>query len=140
MARRADVEPTRVPKLEIVVVDDNEDGRETLQVLLETDGHRVATAEDGRRAVDLILMARPDVALVDIGLPEIDGYEVARRVCAQAQVKPFLIAMTGYGQPEDRRRAIDAGFDRHLVKPVQPETLRRLLAELARRRGDQAVG
>ena len=135
-----EIEKAVVPQLEIVVVDDNEDGRETLQVLLESQGHRVATAEDGRRGIDLILMARPDVALVDIGLPELDGYEVARRVSAEADVKPFLVAMTGYGQPEDRRRALDAGFDRHLVKPVRPETLNRLLAELARRRSAQAVG
>jgi signal transduction histidine kinase/CheY-like chemotaxis protein len=139
-ARAVRAEKQAAPKLEIVVVDDNDDGRETLQVLLESEGHRVVTAQDGRRAVDLILMARPDVALVDIGLPELDGYEVARRVCAEADIKPFLIAMTGYGQPEDRRRALDAGFDRHLVKPVQPETLQRLLAELARRRSNQAVG
>jgi signal transduction histidine kinase/CheY-like chemotaxis protein len=123
------------PSLQMVVIDDNEDGRDTLQALLESTGHRVATAADGRRGVDLILMARPDVAIVDIGLPELDGYEVARRIRAEVNgTRPYLIAMTGYGQPEDRRRAFEAGFDRHLVKPVQPEMLQKLLAELSRQR------
>jgi signal transduction histidine kinase/ActR/RegA family two-component response regulator len=130
---RADEPAPTVPPLQIVVVDDNEDGRETVQALLEMAGHRVATAADGRRGLDLILMAQPDVALVDIGLPELDGYEVARRVCQQSNgERPHLIAMTGYGQPEDRHRALEAGFDRHLVKPVRPESLHRLLGQLVR--------
>ena len=113
----------------ILLVEDNADGREALRSLLELLGHHVEVAEDGHRGVELAFTARPEVGLVDIGLPGIDGYEVARRVRAEPGGRDILlVALTGYGQPEDERRALEAGFDAHLVKPVDPDVLERLLA------------
>jgi CheY-like chemotaxis protein len=118
------------PSLHVLVVEDNADIRETLKDLLELFGHQVDTAEDGMRGVEKALSLNPKVVLVDIGMPGLDGYSVARSIRAQQRNGgPRLIAITGYGQPEDRRRAIEAGFDAHLVKPVDPNTLERLLAE-----------
>jgi two-component system, sensor histidine kinase len=117
--------------LRVLVVEDNEDGRESLRDLLEIWGCRVELAEDGPRGLDRALAAPPDVALIDIGLPGFDGNEVARRIRASLDGHaPCLIAMTGYGQPEDHSRALAAGFDTYLVKPVDPEVLARLLAEV----------
>jgi signal transduction histidine kinase len=114
----------------VLVVEDNADGRETLRDLLELWGYRVELAETGAEGVERAVDIRPDIALVDIGLPGIDGYEVARLVRRALPGCPLrLIAMTGYGQPEDRERALDAGFDAYLVKPVKAEELEGLLAE-----------
>jgi signal transduction histidine kinase/CheY-like chemotaxis protein len=118
--------------LRIVVVEDNPDIRETLQELLELCGYRVDMAGDGPSGVALIERARPDVALVDIGLPGLDGYGVAERVLSGGGALPHMIAMTGYGQAEDKRRALAAGFHAHLVKPVDPGLLTRLLDDCAR--------
>jgi CheY-like chemotaxis protein len=93
-------------------------------------GHQVAVAADGRQGVEQALALRPEVALVDIGLPELDGYEVARRVRAALGRDIFLIALTGYGQPHDHRRAFEAGFDAHLVKPADVEQLHDLLEQV----------
>jgi CheY-like chemotaxis protein len=114
----------------ILLVEDNADARDALSVLLELEGHVVAVAGEGHHALELVRAQDPDIALVDIGLPGIDGYEVARRVRALDGRRPVLIALTGYGQPEDRRRASEAGFDDVLVKPVDPTTLTTLLATL----------
>jgi signal transduction histidine kinase/ActR/RegA family two-component response regulator len=114
----------------IFVVEDNADARETLKMLLELEGHVVETAADGRQAVDLIDLHRPDLALVDIGLPIHDGYEVARRARKRWGAKVRLVALTGYGQPEDRRRALDAGFDAHVTKPLDYTRLAKLIAQL----------
>jgi CheY-like chemotaxis protein len=114
----------------ILIVEDNDDAREALRMLLELDGHLVEAAAEGGQALEIVRAKDPDVALVDIGLPGIDGYEVARRVRAGDGKRPLLIALTGYGQPEDRRRATEAGFDSMLVKPVDPTTLSDLLATL----------
>ena len=105
-----------------------------MRALLELDGHSVETAGDGVRAIELITQKSFDVALIDIGLPGMDGYEVARRVRTRGTRPPFLVALTGYGQPEDRKRATAAGFDAHLVKPVDPPELTRVLAAAAPRR------
>jgi CheY-like chemotaxis protein len=113
----------------ILIVEDNADARDALRVLLELEGYGVEAAEEGREAIEIARTKDPDVALVDIGLPGIDGYEVARQVRAHGR-RPVLIALTGYSQPEDRRRAIEAGFDDVLVKPVDPSTLTALLATL----------
>ena len=105
-----------------------------LKRLLELDGHRVSVAEDGRQGLEAILDTRPQVALVDIGLPEMDGYKVARQV--RKQLTPgdvHLVALTGYGQGKDRQRAFAAGFDEHLVKPVRPEELAHVLARVRQR-------
>jgi CheY-like chemotaxis protein len=114
--------------LKIVVIEDNADIRETLREVLEMCGHTVQVAEDGDRGIEVTWAAQPDVALIDIGLPGMDGYGVAQRLRAlEWTERPRLIAMTGYGQAEDRRRAFEAGFDAHVVKPVDPETLTQLL-------------
>jgi CheY-like chemotaxis protein len=114
-------------------VEDNPDIGETLRDLLQILGHRVELAGDGIRGVQLALASQPDAALVDIGLPGIDGYEVARRLRATEKGKEIvLVALTGYGRPEDRDRALESGFDAHLVKPVDPEALNRLLVDLIR--------
>jgi signal transduction histidine kinase len=115
----------------VLIVEDNPDGRETLRVMLEMWGHEVEATADGQQGVERALALRPEAALVDIGLPIFDGYEVARRVRAVLGRDIFLIALTGYGQPHDHRRAFEAGFDAHLVKPAEPDELRRLLQQLA---------
>jgi CheY-like chemotaxis protein len=114
----------------ILIVEDNADARDALRVLLELEGHAVEAVEEGQQAIELARAKDPDIALVDIGLPGIDGYEIARRVRARDARRPVLIALTGYGQPEDRRRATEAGFDEMLVKPVDPTALTELLATL----------
>jgi two-component system CheB/CheR fusion protein len=112
----------------VVVIEDNPDGAEMLSLLLEHAGYEVFTAEDGQRGVELIARVEPHVALVDIGLPVMDGYEVARWVRQQPQHEQlYLLALTGYGQAGDRAAALEAGFDEHLVKPVDSEVLRQLL-------------
>jgi CheY-like chemotaxis protein len=116
-----------LPSRHILVVEDHPDNRRTMRVLLQSWGHRVEVAEDGTGGVDRAIAARPEVALVDIGLPGLDGYEVARRIRAALGKAVFLIALTGYGQPGDRRRALDAGFDAHMVKPVDFDELARML-------------
>jgi signal transduction histidine kinase/CheY-like chemotaxis protein len=115
----------------ILIVEDGADNRETLQELLEALGHTVHVAADGVEGVDVALSVRPEVALVDIGLPRLDGFEVARRVRAALGRQIFLVALTGYGQPEDRTRAAVAGFDAHLTKPMDLDALERMLATLA---------
>ena len=119
--------------LRVLVVDDNPDIRETLKELLEIEGHEVTLAEDGNAAIAEAGNGHElDVAIVDIGLPGIDGYAVAEKLREIRRAKGFprrLIAMTGYGQAEDRRRALAAGFDAHVVKPVDPDLLTRLIAQ-----------
>jgi signal transduction histidine kinase len=103
------------PARDILIVEDNSDARETLRRLLELQGHRVRVAAEGTAALEAVRAAAPDVALVDIGLPGMDGYELARRIRAEAKRHVVLIALTGYGLLEDRRRSTEAGFDEHLV-------------------------
>ncbi len=108
----------------IVIVEDSRDGREMLRYMLEHAGHEVHEAADGPGGVDTILKVVPDVALVDLGLPALDGYEVARRVRADHAGRAVrLVALTGYGLPDDLKRSKRAGFDAHLVKPVDPVKL-----------------
>jgi signal transduction histidine kinase/CheY-like chemotaxis protein len=116
----------------ILIIEDNADNRQTLQKVLKLLGHRVEAAEDGERGLEKLLALHPEVALVDIGLPGLDGYQVARRVRSEPGGRDvFLIALTGYGQPEDRRRALAAGFDDHLAKPVDLDQLALLLSRAA---------
>jgi CheY-like chemotaxis protein len=117
----------RVPR-RVLVVEDHADAREALRMMLEVAGHEVYEAEAGVTGVDAALRVRPDVAIVDIGLPGMDGYAVARRLRADADWPMRLIALSGYGQAEDRQRSADAGFDAHIVKPVDPDVLLRLIA------------
>jgi signal transduction histidine kinase/ActR/RegA family two-component response regulator len=107
----------------ILVVEDNADAREMLRIVLELAGHEVHEAVDGPTGLAAALDLRPDIALVDIGLPGFDGLEIARRVRHALGASIHLVALTGYGQPDDRRLALEAGFDAHLVKPVDPPAL-----------------
>jgi CheY-like chemotaxis protein len=107
----------------ILVIEDQADARRALQRLLQIWGHDVEVAEDGVRGVDAATNRPPEIALIDVGLPGLDGYEVARRLRAAIGRSIRLVALTGYGQPEDRERAFDAGFDLHLVKPVDRDQL-----------------
>jgi CheY-like chemotaxis protein len=107
----------------ILVVEDNADAREMLRIVLELAGHEVHEAVDGPSGLATALGLRPDIVLVDIGLPGFDGLEMARRVRHEVGAAIHLIALTGYGQPDDRRLALEAGFDAHLVKPVDPPAL-----------------
>lgn len=111
----------------ILIVEDNPDMRETLHMLLRLWGHQVEVAGDGRAGVEKALDWKPEVAIVDIGLPALNGFEVAERVRAGLQENILLIALTGYSQPEMRRRAFAAGFDVHMTKPADLEELARLL-------------
>jgi signal transduction histidine kinase len=116
----------------ILLIEDNDDGREMMATMLESFGYPVFQARDGLEGVRIAGDKMPDVALVDIGLPGIDGYEVARRLRAEPQTREIrLIALTGYGLAEDQQRVLDAGFDLHLVKPVELEALLEQLAEPA---------
>lgn len=129
-AEQSELESELESVLHIVIVEDMDDNRELIQSLLELDGHRVATASHGERAVDLIRSHQPDIAFIDIGLPDISGYEVARRVRIEAGEKAIrLIALTGYGQPADIEQALKAGFDQHLVKPIDPLRLQQICEE-----------
>jgi PAS domain S-box-containing protein len=113
----------------VLVVDDNQDATETLELLLQLWGHEVRIAYDGEGALAQVAELRPDIVLLDIGLPGMSGYEVARRMRALPECRDvMLVAVTGYGQDSDRRQSQEAGFDHHLVKPVQPGTLRDLIA------------
>jgi len=113
----------------ILVVDDNRDGADTLSMLLRVDGHDTQAAYDGKSALEVAEAFRPEVVLLDIGLPMMDGYDVCRHLRAQTWATGLLvIALTGWGSAQDRRRAQDAGIDHHLVKPVEPAALRQMLA------------
>jgi PAS domain S-box-containing protein len=118
------------PGRRILVVDDNEDSAESLAMVLRLLGHEVQTVYDGPTALEAALRQQPEIILLDIGLPGLDGLEVARRLRLDyGLIDAVLIAMTGYGQDEDRRRSLEAGFNAHLVKPVDFGELRQLLAE-----------
>ncbi len=114
----------------VLIVEDNADIRDSLRMILEIWGHEVTSADTGQAGVDLIQHTHPDVALIDIGLPGMNGYEVAQTIRTaspqSSQIK--LVAITGYGQPSDRERARNAGFDTHLLKPIDPRVLQKILA------------
>jgi CheY-like chemotaxis protein len=116
---------------DVLIVEDNADAAETLRRLLELAGHRVRVAHDGVAGLEALLSGSAQIALVDIGLPRLDGYELARRMRASldGRSQPFMVAVTGYGLPEDRSRALAAGFDEHLTKPVDAAALARVLAQ-----------
>jgi CheY-like chemotaxis protein/two-component sensor histidine kinase len=132
-------EPGR-PGHRILLADDNRDALESLATLLQCDGHEVRTAADGAEALEVAAECHPDIVLLDIGMPKLDGYEVARRIRAEPWGKSaVLIALTGWGQDEDRRRSREVGFDSHLVKPLDPEALSTLLARLPARTREPAT-
>jgi len=115
----------------ILVADDNSDALESLATLLELGGHEVFSAANGALALESAERNLPEVALLDIGMPKLDGYEVARRIRAQPWGRRItLVALTGWGQESDRRRSGEAGFDSHLVKPLDLDKLTALLERL----------
>jgi two-component system CheB/CheR fusion protein len=117
-----------MPGRHILIVDDNADAARMLQILLEVDGHEVRVAHDGRSGLQAAAEYSPDVILLDIGLPDMDGFELARKLRSEAEFKDvLLIAVTGYGHEEDVRKGRDAGIDEHMVKPLDPEGLLKLL-------------
>ena len=124
--------PAEGPRSRVLVIEDNRDAAESLRVLLEILGHEVRVAFTGREGVELALGWAPDVVLSDIGLPELDGYEVARRLRREARFKDKLfVALTGYNSEDDRRLSREAGFDYHLVKPADVRELQRVLTAKA---------
>jgi PAS domain S-box-containing protein len=123
-------EPAKV-SLRIVIADDNRDAAESLAILLQMDGHEVSLAHDGEEALGVVTAVRPHVAVLDIGMPGMNGYELARRIRASVQSEPIvLIALTGWGQAQDLQRARAAGFDHHLIKPAEPGALRSLITTI----------
>jgi len=138
--RQQPVEPVRSgngPR-RVLIVEDNADSRTMLHAMLELWGHEVHEAADGERGLERAVAVRPDIALIDVGLPGLDGYELARQIRASVGgVHIFLVAVTGYGDPDDLRRARAAGFDSHLVKPVDVKTLAGILGA-AGRQSDRA--
>jgi CheY-like chemotaxis protein len=115
--------PTAIARQRIMIVDDNDDARMLLAEILGSLGHDVTTAGDGEAALEIVRTNPPDVAILDIGLPTMDGYELAAKLRETVAEPPFLIALTGYGQPADRARGQTAGFDRFLVKPIDIRNL-----------------
>jgi CheY-like chemotaxis protein len=119
--------------LHVALVEDNDDVRLLMGEVLESWGHEVRQASTGAVGVDLILQQRPDIAFIDIGLPDMDGYELARRISsALGTAKPLMVALSGFSQRRDRERASRAGFDDHLAKPASPADLKRLLSQAGR--------
>ena len=122
---------TQGPRRRVLVVDDNRDAAESLAMLLGFVGHDVETAYDGEAGVAAAVQFLPEVVLMDLGMPKVDGYEAARRIRAKTwDTRPLLVALTGWGADDDRLRTYEAGFDRHLVKPVDLELLQRMIAEI----------
>jgi CheY-like chemotaxis protein len=128
--RPVEVPPAKQSTRRILVVDDNMDGARSLSILLRALGHDVQTAHDGVVALETAQHWPPEVVLLDIGLPRLNGLEVARRMREDLGLSSaLLIAMTGYGQNDDRKRSQEAGFNAHLVKPLDLDVLKTLLAE-----------
>lgn len=127
------ITPTHpIRPLRILIVDDNTAAADLLSELIKAMGHTVSTAYDGAQAIEVANGLKPEVVIMDIGMPVMNGYEAARTMRLQSWAnKAMLIALTGWGQDEDRRRATEAGFDRHIVKPIEPEDIERLIRTVA---------
>jgi CheY-like chemotaxis protein len=125
----------KVPARSVLIVDDNQDAADSLALLLNLSGQEVRTAYNGPAALDLARARPPDVVLLDIGMPGMNGLEVARRIRKDLGLKQaLLIALTGYGQEDDRRQSQEAGFDGHLVKPVDFAKVQQILATVSQKR------
>ncbi len=133
-AAHGDEEEPEAPlrPLRICIVEDIQDSREMIKLLLELDGHEVSSAGDGRTAIELIERDRPDLAIVDIGLPDIAGYEVAHTLRERGTKPRRLVALTGYGKTTEVQKAFDSGFDDHMVKPLDPKRLQQLIDHVTR--------
>jgi CheY-like chemotaxis protein len=133
--------PPRAPgKLSILVVDDNREAATSLSMLLSLSGHETDVRHDGRSALEAVRARVPDVVLLDLGLPDIDGYEVCRAVCRDVarSARPSLVALSGRGDDEARRRSREAGFEAHLLKPVELKELQSILRPRPERRASEA--
>lgn len=125
-----DAPPLGLPARRVMIADDNKDAADALGMLLDLAAHEIRVAYSGRSALTLARTFRPDVAFIDIGMPDLSGYEVAQELRREPWGAGIcLVALTGWGQDDDRQRAKDAGFDQHMTKPVDPEALERLLVE-----------
>jgi len=122
--------PAAIAALDIVVIEDNDDVAQTLVLWLERMGHRVQLATTGTDGCRLVLETRPNIVLCDVGLPGMDGAEVCRRIRAESDSAPVMVALTGWGTEADRQRTTQAGFDHHIVKPVAPDTLLKILGNV----------
>jgi CheY-like chemotaxis protein len=128
-ARKTTQLPDPRSNVRVLVVDDNEDAAYTLQLLLRHLGAEVSVAYDGEAAIEAFALCRPAVVFVDIGMPQMDGYELARRLRAQfSSESPMIVGLSGWGQEEDMRRGREAGFDHHLIKPAEIGALQAVLA------------
>ncbi|MGH8198783.1 MAG: response regulator [Steroidobacteraceae bacterium] len=120
--------PERAVPCRVLLIEDKRDARETFRMMLELAGHQVLEAEEGRSGLELLRTELPDIAVIDVGLPGLDGYEIASQFRQHPQShKVVLVALTGYGTPEARERSRAAGFDHHLIKPIDPDVLRTLM-------------
>jgi CheY-like chemotaxis protein len=115
--------------LRVLVVDDNRDSADSLALLLRLRGHEPHACYDGASALEAAREQRPHAVLLDLSMPDIDGFEVCRRLREEGLASALIVALTGYGQEADRNRSLAAGFDAHLVKPVDPELVAKLLDE-----------
>jgi CheY-like chemotaxis protein len=123
--------PRPARQARVLIVEDNDDARVTLQRILQADGHLVSAARDARAGLEAAIAGSPNIAVVDIGLPGMDGYEFAHALRERLGSGVRLIALTGYGTPADRERSAQAGFDAHLTKPVDLDRLLELITEAA---------
>ncbi len=131
-----DIAVSNGARCKVLVVDDNRDSADALALVLEADGYQVMVGYSGQQALDIARQARPDAVILDIGMPDITGFEVARRIRQEPWGRDaLLVAMTGWGQAKDKERAKAAGFDRHFTKPLDPGELQRLLAAFVEKRG-----
>jgi CheY-like chemotaxis protein len=134
---RMDEAPQRVMPAgacRVLIAEDNTDAAEMMRVMLCFGGHEVKVETDGVQAVAIAEAIKPDIAFIDIGMPRMDGYEAARRIRRVLGQRVMLVALTGWGQEEDKSRAREAGFDHHLTKPAEPEMLERLITDCSCRR------
>jgi two-component system OmpR family response regulator len=128
LIHNADGDGRHAAGLSILIVEDDLDTAESMAILLRLDGHRVYIACDGAVALELVAKSRPDVALIDIGLPRMDGYTLAKKLREKVNGRrPLMIAVTGYGHEEDRKKSLEAGIDLHLLKPADPSALLAML-------------
>jgi CheY-like chemotaxis protein/two-component sensor histidine kinase len=127
-------EPPPYGVCRVLVAEDNPDAAEMMRVMLSFKGHDVRVAADGMQALEMVETFHPHIAFLDIGMPRMDGYEAARRIRERLGRRVVLVALTGWGQDEDKRRSREAGFDHHLTKPPEPARLERLISECAEKR------